>query len=49
MQHIIIDKKRYFDIIDFSFSIDYSEKDNKSKYLNTYNMVTPSEKKKLKD
>ena len=49
MQNIIMDKNRYFDIIDFSFSINYSEKDNKYKYLNTYNMVTPPEMEKLKE
>ena len=49
MQNIIMDKNRYFDVIDFSFSIDYSEKDNKYKNLNTYNMVTPSEMEKLKE
>jgi serine/threonine protein kinase len=49
MQNIIMDKNRYFDVIDFSFSIDYSEKDNKYKYLNTYNMVTPPEMEKLKE
>jgi len=49
MQNIIMDKNRYFDVIDFSFSINYSEKDNKYKYLNTYNMVTPPEMEKLKE
>jgi len=49
MQNIIMDKDRYFDIIDFSFSIDYSEKDKKNKYLNTYNMVTPPEMEKLQE
>lgn len=49
MKNIIMDKNRYFDIIDFSFSIDYSEKDNKYKYLNTYNMVTPPEMEKLEE
>ena len=49
MQNIIMDKNRYFDVIDFSFSIDYSEKDNKHKYLNKYNKVTPPEMEKLKE
>ena len=49
MQNIIMDKDKYFELIDFSFSIDYSEKDNKYKYLNTYNMVTPPEMEKLKE
>ena len=49
MQNIIMDKDKYFELIDFSFSIDYLEKDNKYKYLNTYNMVTPPEMEKLKE
>ena len=49
MQNIIMDKKKYFNVIDFSFSINYSEKNNKYKYLNTYNMVTPPEMEKLKE
>ena len=49
MQNIIMDKDKYFELIDFSFSIDYSQKDNKYKYLNTYNMVTPPEMEKLKE
>ena len=28
MQNIIMDKKKYFNVIDFSFSINYSEKNN---------------------
>ena len=47
MQNIIMDKDRYFNLIDFSFTINYSEKDNKKKYINTYNMVTPPEMEKL--
>jgi len=49
MQNIIMDKEKYFDIIDFSFSINYYEKNNSLKYLNTYNMVTPPEMEKLKE
>jgi serine/threonine protein kinase len=49
MQNIIMDKEKYFNLIDFSFSINYSEKNNISKYLNTYNMVTPPEMEKLKE
>ena len=49
MQNIIMDKEKYFNIIDFSFSIHYSEKNYFSKYLNTYNMVTPPEMEKLKE
>jgi len=43
MKNIIMDKKKYFNIIDFSFSIEYSEKNKKSKYFNTYTKVTPPE------
>ena len=32
MKNIIMDKKKYFNVIDFSFSIDYSQKDNNKKY-----------------
>ena len=49
MQNIIMDREKYFNIIDFSFSINYSEKNIFSKYLNTYNMVTPPEMEKLKE
>ena len=47
MKNIILDKYNYFNVIDFSFSIDYSEKDNKEKYLNTYYNVTPPEMMKF--
>ena len=47
MQNIIMDKDRYFNLIDFSFAINYSEKDNKNKYLYTYKMVTPPEMEKI--
>ena len=47
MKNIIMDKNKYFNIIDFSFSIDYSEKDKKEKYLSTYSMVTPPEMEKF--
>ena len=49
MQNIIMDNKKYFNVIDFSFSINYFEKNNSLKYLNTYNMVTPPEMEKLKE
>ena len=49
MKNIIMDIKKYFNIIDFSFSLDYSEKDNKKNYLYTYNEVTPPEMMKLKE
>ena len=32
MQNIIMDKKKYFNVIDFSFSINYSEKNNTDYY-----------------
>ena len=43
LRNIIMDKNKYFNVIDFSFSIGYSQKDKKEKYLNTYKMVTPPE------
>ena len=49
MKNIIMDKNNYFNVIDFSFSIDYSEKDNKEKYLNTYYNVTPPEMRQFKE
>jgi serine/threonine protein kinase len=48
MKNIIMDKYKYFNVIDFSFSIEYSEKDNKEKYLNTYYNVTPPEMMQFK-
>ena len=48
-QNIIMDNDKYFNVIDFSFSIDYSQKNNRNKYLNTYNMVTPPEMEKLEE
>ena len=44
-----MDKKRYFNVIDFSFSINYSEKDKKKKYMITYNKVTPPEMLEFKE
>lgn len=49
MKNIIMDKNKYFNVIDFSFSIDYSEKNNKEKYLNTYYNVTPPEMMKFEE
>jgi serine/threonine protein kinase len=49
MKNIILDKYNYFNVIDFSFSIEYSEKDNKEKYMNTYYNVTPPEMRKFKE
>lgn len=49
MKNIIMDKNKYFNVIDFSFSINYSEKDIKKKYMITYNKVTPPEILKFKE
>jgi serine/threonine protein kinase len=49
MKNIIMDKSKYFNIIDFSFSIEYSEKNNRAKYLYTYNEVTPPEMMRLEE
>lgn len=38
-----MDNDRYFNIIDFSFSIDYKDKDNINNYMVTYNRVSPPE------
>ena len=43
MKNIVMDKKRYFNVIDFSFSINYTQKDKRKKYMITYGMVTPPE------
>lgn len=43
INNIIMDKNKYFNVIDFSFAIDYAQKDNKEKYFNTYKNVTPPE------
>ena len=43
MKNIIMDEEKYFNIIDFSFSINYSDKNNKKHNMITYNMVTPPE------
>ena len=43
MKNIIMDEDKYFNIIDFSFSINYSDKNNKKNNMITYNMVTPPE------
>ena len=48
MKNIVMDKYKYFNVIDFSFSIEYSEKNNKEKYLNTYYNVTPPEMMQFK-
>ena len=43
MKNIVMDKDKYFNVIDFSFSIDYKKKDNKKFYLYTFKMVSPPE------
>ena len=43
MKNIIMDKDKYFNLIDFSFSIKYKNKDNNQTYLNTYVKVSPPE------
>ena len=49
MKNIIMDKKRYFNVIDFSFSINYSQKNIRKKYMITYDKVTPPEMLKFKE
>ena len=43
MKNIIMDNEKYFNVIDFSFSINYFDKNNKKNSMVTYNMVTPPE------
>ena len=43
MKNIIIDNDKYFNVIDFSFSIKYSNKNIKKFNMITYGMVTPPE------
>ena len=43
MKNILMDNDRYFNIIDFSFSINYEDKDNINNYMVTYNRVSPPE------
>lgn len=43
MKNIIMDSDKYFNVIDFSFSINYLEKKDEKKRMKTYNMVTPPE------
>ena len=49
MKNIIMDKNRYFNVIDFSFSIKYSQKNIRKKYMITYDKVTPPEMLKYKE
>ena len=43
MKNIIMDNDKYFNVIDFSFSINYLDKNNKKNNMITYDMVTPPE------
>ena len=43
MKNIIMDEDKYFNVIDFSFSINYLDKNNKKNNMITYDMVTPPE------
>ena len=43
MKNIIMDDEKYFNVIDFSFSIDYINKNNNKNKMITYNRVTPPE------
>lgn len=43
MKNIIMDNEKYFNVIDFSFSIEYFNKKNKKNRMRTYTMVNPPE------
>ena len=43
MKNIIMDKERYYNLIDFSSSVKYSDKSNPKYYMNTYLSVVPPE------
>ena len=43
MKNIIMDQDKYFNIIDFSSSIFYNDKNDSKKNMITYDMVTPPE------
>ena len=47
-KNVIMDKNKYFNVIDFSFSIHYSQKDNKKKYLSTFKNITAPENLKFR-
>ena len=49
LKNIIMDKDKYFNIIDFSSSIDYREKNNKHYYIKTGPNVAPPEMIKYKN
>ena len=48
LDNIIMDKNKYFNLIDFSFSIDFSQKDKKKNFIITGIPVCPPEIKKSK-
>lgn len=41
--NIIMDEDRYFNLIDFSYSIDYRKKDAKEYYMKIFDKITPPE------
>ena len=43
MKNIIMDSDKYFNVIDFSFSINYKDKNDLYNRMITYDMVTPPE------
>ena len=43
MKNIVMDNDKYYNLIDFSFSINYLEKGNNKHNMITYNRVTPPE------
>ena len=43
MENIVMDKDKYFNLIDFSFSIKYKNKDNKQAYIIPYEIASPPE------
>ena len=43
MKNLIMDKGKFFNVIDFSFSINYSDKKSTRNRMITYDMVTPPE------
>ena len=43
MKNIIMDNEKYFNVIDFTFSLNYFDKNDKKIRMITYDMVTPPE------
>ena len=48
MQNIIMDRKKYLNLIDFSFAINYSDRTNKKKYIFVSPLESSPESKKYK-